>query len=198
MPRSSTMTEGSLSSSMTAANTCLACLDEMASSASSFTSSTARAGVSGLCAKVGVLAGVQPCGDVVDGQVGNRLRQLGGILARNPHARLEEVGRSAMIDQVASVVGGQAELIGEASGLLVGQLGQLGADAFDELIGKVVGRQVGLGEQAVVVSGFLHAHDDGVLHAWGPNGGSPGRSDRPLPAPRPDGRSHRPSRRADS
>ena len=50
-----------------------------------------------------------------------------------------------MIDQVASIVGGQAELIGEASGLLVGQLGQLGADAFDELIGKVIGCQVGLG-----------------------------------------------------
>ena len=76
-----------------------------------------------------------------------------------------------MVDQVASIVGGQAELIGEAGGLLVGQLGQLGADAFDELVGKVVGRQVGLGEQAVVVSGFLHAHDDGVLHGGVPMAG---------------------------
>ena len=50
MPRSSTMAAGSLSSSSTAANTSLACLDEMASSAVRRTSASARAGVSGVSA----------------------------------------------------------------------------------------------------------------------------------------------------
>ncbi len=68
-----------------------------------------------------------------------------------------------MFHQVASIVGGEPEVSGIAGRLLVGQLGQLGPHPFDELVGEIIGRQVGLGEQAVVVSGLLHAHDDGAL-----------------------------------
>ena len=50
MPRASTMASGSLSSSMMAANTSLACFEEIVSSASIFTSESARTAVSGVSA----------------------------------------------------------------------------------------------------------------------------------------------------
>ena len=64
---------------------------------------------------------------------------------------------------MARIVGGEPEVGGESRGLLVGQLGQLRPHAFDEPVGQVVGRQIRLGEQPVVVGRLLHAHDDGAL-----------------------------------
>ena len=64
---------------------------------------------------------------------------------------------------MARIVGSEPEIGGEARGLLVGQLRQLRPHPFDELVGQVVGRQIGFGEQAVVVSRLLHTHDDGAL-----------------------------------
>ena len=58
---------------------------------------------------------------------------------------------------------GQRRAFLVARSLLVGQLGKLGANAVDPLVGQTVRSKVGLGEQAVVISGFLHAHHDGTL-----------------------------------
>ena len=68
-----------------------------------------------------------------------------------------------MLHQMARIVGRKPEVALVARGLLVGQFGQLRAHALDELIGQVVGCQIRLGEQAVVVGGFLDAHHDGAL-----------------------------------
>ena len=109
--------------------------------------------------------GVQPRGHVVDDEVRERLGELAAVClgVRERHALVEKVGRGAVLHQMARVVGGEPEVGGKARGLLIGQLGQLRPHALDKLVGEVVGCQIRLGEQAVVVGGLLHAHDDSAL-----------------------------------
>ena len=53
----------------------------------------------------------------------------------------------------------------KAGALGIGQLGDLATAAVDKLIVQIERRQIGVGEQTIVVCRFLHTHDNGALAA---------------------------------
>ncbi len=128
-----------------------------------FTSAQARAGVNAQAPRSNDSSAFMRAAKSLMMRLATGFREPRGVVARRVHARLEEVRRHAMLHQMTRIVSGEPEAARETRGFLIGQLGQPLAHALDELVGQVVGRQVGFGEQAVVVSRLLHTHDDGAL-----------------------------------
>ena len=68
-----------------------------------------------------------------------------------------------MLNQMTRVIGRKTEALLIARGLLVGQLGRNLRERRRSTRQSNRTGKVGLGEQTVIIGGFLHAHHDGTL-----------------------------------
>ena len=94
------------------------------------------------------------------------MTQLAAVLPSRPRRdRLEEVGRGALADEHAGVVGRKAVVGDEARLLGVRQLRQVLAEIVHVGLVELERQQVGIGEVAVVVRLLLRAHGAGLALA---------------------------------
>ena len=97
---------------------------------------------------------------LVDQQVCDRL----GLLASHTGSGgLKEVGKLGVAGNLLGIGRLNAKVGLKTDTLGIGQLGDLATAAVDELVVQIKRRQVGIGEQTIVVGRFLHTHDHGTL-----------------------------------
>ena len=105
---------------------------------------------------------------LVDQQVCDRL----GLLASHTGSGgLKELGKLRVAGNLLGVGRLNAKVGLKTSALGIGQLGDLATATIDKLVVQVERRQVGIGEQTIVVGRFLHTHDHGALAAGLPVAG---------------------------
>ena len=105
---------------------------------------------------------------LVDQQVCDRL----GLLASHTGSgSLKELGKLRVAGNLLGVRRLNAKVGLKTGALGIGQLGDLASAAVDELVVQIERRQVGIGEQTIVVGRLLHTHDHGALAAGLPVAG---------------------------
>ena len=105
---------------------------------------------------------------LVHQQVCNRL----GLLASHTGSGgLKELGKLRVAGDLLGIGRLNAKIGLKTGALGIGQLGNLTSAAIDELVVQIERRQVGVGEQTIVVGRLLHTHDHGALAAGLPVAG---------------------------
>ena len=105
---------------------------------------------------------------LVDQQVCDRLGLLAG---HTGSGSLKELGKLRVASDLLGIGRLNAKVGLKTGALGIGQLGNLATAAVDELVVQIEGRQVGIGEQTIVVGRLLHTHDHGALAAGLPVAG---------------------------
>ena len=105
---------------------------------------------------------------LVDQQVCDRL----GLLASHTGSGgLKKLGKLGVAGDLLGIGSLNAKVGLKTGALGIGQLGDLATAAVDELVVQVERRQIGVGEQTIVICRFLHTHDHGALAAGLPVAG---------------------------
>ena len=99
---------------------------------------------------------------LVHQQVCDRLSLLA---SHTSSGSLKELGKLRVAGNLLGVGCLNAKVGLKTDALGIGQLRDLATAAVDELVVQIERRQVGIGEQTIVVCRFLHAHDHGAFAA---------------------------------
>ena len=97
---------------------------------------------------------------LVDQQVCDRLGLLTG---HSGSSGLKEVGKLGVAGNLLGIGRLNAKVGLKTGALGIGQLGNLATAAVDELVVQIERRQIGIGEQTIVVGRLLDTHDYGAL-----------------------------------
>ena len=107
-----------------------------------------------------------------DHLVHQQVRDRLGLLASHTGSDgLKKLGKLGVAGNLLGIGRLNAKIGLKTSALGIGQLGDLATAAVDELIVQIERRQIGVGEQTIVVGRLLDPHDNGALAAGLPVAG---------------------------